>query len=132
MNGTLPPKSVLVDSYSRIVLMVLTSGRTHNDLGNLRDSRALRGPFRGSLGRIAAPPRATPHRTRERRRRSCRCAAAILSSTLREGLNRPPRLPGEELPWPADLVLGVGDHLVQLRDPTDGARKREDGGEQRH
>src|SRR5262245_48159995 len=38
----------------------------------------------------------------------------------------------EELARPADLVLRVGDHLLPLRDPADGAREREDAGEHRH
>src|SRR5262245_14954339 len=37
-----------------------------------------------------------------------------------------------ELARAADLVLGVGDHLLPLRDPADGAREREDAGEHRH
>src|SRR5258706_5057501 len=31
-----------------------------------------------------------------------------------------------------DLVLGIGDHLLPLRDPPDRAREREDAGEHRH
>src|ERR1041385_473317 len=38
----------------------------------------------------------------------------------------------EELARPADLVLRIGDHLLPLRDPADGAREREDAGEHRH
>src|SRR6266404_9452980 len=37
-----------------------------------------------------------------------------------------------ELARAADLVLGIGDHLLPLRDPADGAREREDAGEHRH
>src|SRR6266404_6778729 len=37
-----------------------------------------------------------------------------------------------ELARPADLVLGIGDHLLPLRDPAHGAREREDAGEHRH
>src|SRR4029077_1316345 len=37
-----------------------------------------------------------------------------------------------ELARPADLVFGIRDHLLPLRDPADGAREREDAGEHRH
>src|SRR5258708_29145839 len=37
-----------------------------------------------------------------------------------------------KLPRAADLVLGVGDHLLPLRNPADRAREREDAGEHRH
>src|SRR5215213_1473930 len=37
---------------------------------------------------------------------------------------------GVKLTRAADLVLRVGDHLVQLRDPADRAGQREDRGEQ--
>src|SRR5260221_3886326 len=37
-----------------------------------------------------------------------------------------------ELARAADLVLGIGDHLLPLRDPADGARERKDAGEHRH
>src|SRR6266481_2005942 len=37
-----------------------------------------------------------------------------------------------ELARPADLVLGIGDHLLPLRDPAHSAREREDAGEHRH
>src|SRR5215471_8718669 len=36
-----------------------------------------------------------------------------------------------ELARAADLVLGVADHLLPLRNPADGAREREDAGEHR-
>src|SRR5690349_13664418 len=32
----------------------------------------------------------------------------------------------------AYLVFGIGDHLLPLRDPADGAREREDAGEHRY
>src|SRR5688500_11482910 len=51
---------------------------------------------------------------------------------LVERLDVPPRGALVELAWPADLVLGVGNHLLPLRDPADGAREREDAGEHRH
>src|SRR5882672_12889877 len=44
----------------------------------------------------------------------------------------PPGGPGVELARPADLVFGVADHLLPLRDPALGARQREDTGEHRH
>src|SRR3974390_3501697 len=37
-----------------------------------------------------------------------------------------------ELARAADLVLGIGNHLLPLRDPADRAREREDAGEHRH
>src|SRR5258708_2905634 len=37
-----------------------------------------------------------------------------------------------ELARPADLVFRIGNHLLPLRDPADGAREREDAGEHRH
>src|SRR5262245_44063294 len=37
-----------------------------------------------------------------------------------------------ELARTADLVLGIADHLLPLRDPPHGAREREDAGEHRH
>src|SRR5438067_10228176 len=36
-----------------------------------------------------------------------------------------------ELPRAADLLLGVGDHFIPLRDPTNRARQGEDAGEHR-
>src|SRR3569623_1712034 len=42
------------------------------------------------------------------------------------------RGPDIELSGPADLVLRIRDHLVELRDPADRARQREDRGEQLH
>src|SRR3546814_1132988 len=38
---------------------------------------------------------------------------------------------GVELARTADLLLGVGDHLVPLRDPAGGAGEREQGREHR-
>ena len=73
-----------------------------------------------------------------RARTACRCPfspAAISRRCAHRssiGLHRPARRPREELPRPADLVLGIGDHLVQLRDPADRAGEREDRGEERH
>src|SRR5688500_15092075 len=56
--------------------------------------------------------------------------AALSSSppglALRDRLHMPRLRPGEQLSRPADLVVGVADHLVELRDPADGARQRED------
>src|SRR5260221_12475904 len=37
-----------------------------------------------------------------------------------------------ELARPADLVFRIGNHLLPLRDPADGAREREGAGEHRH
>src|SRR5438105_5242651 len=37
-----------------------------------------------------------------------------------------------ELARPADLVLGVADHFIELGDPADRAREREDRREQAH
>src|SRR5688572_31855865 len=51
---------------------------------------------------------------------------------LGERFHVPPGGPLVELARTADLVLGVGDHLLPLRDPADGAREREDAGEHRH
>src|SRR5215467_10624294 len=36
-----------------------------------------------------------------------------------------------QLARPADLVLGVGDHFLPLRDPAHGPGEREDAGEHR-
>ncbi len=36
-----------------------------------------------------------------------------------------------QLAWPADLLLGVADHLVELRDPAHRARQCEDEWRQR-
>src|SRR2546421_6662095 len=44
----------------------------------------------------------------------------------------PPGGAGVELARPADLVFGVADHLLPLRDPAHGARKREDACEHRY
>src|SRR5438105_14350546 len=49
-----------------------------------------------------------------------------------EGLHIALRRALIELPRPADLVFGIGDHFLPLRDPADGAREREDAGEHRH
>src|SRR5687768_3713953 len=55
-----------------------------------------------------------------------------VTSPLLDGLDVAPRRPLVELARPADLVLRVGDHLLPLRDPADGAREREDAGEHGH
>src|SRR5688572_31873527 len=39
------------------------------------------------------------------------------------------RRAGVELARTADLLAGIGDHLVPLRDPADGAGEREQNGE---
>src|SRR5260221_7753858 len=44
----------------------------------------------------------------------------------------PPGGAGVELARPADLVFGVADHLLPLRNPAHGARQREDAGEHRY
>src|SRR2546427_12274675 len=44
----------------------------------------------------------------------------------------PPRGAGVELARPADLVFGVADHFLPLRDPPHGTRQREDAGKHRH
>src|SRR6266851_9466287 len=44
----------------------------------------------------------------------------------------PPGGAGVELARPADLVFGVADHFLPLRDPAHGARQREDAGEHRY
>src|SRR2546425_4467412 len=44
----------------------------------------------------------------------------------------PPRGAGVELARPADLVFGVADHLLPLRDPAYRARKGKNAGEHRH
>src|SRR5205814_7796899 len=46
-----------------------------------------------------------------------------------DGQISPLRRPDIELPWTADLFLGIGDHLIPLRDPANGARDSEQGGE---
>src|SRR5688572_13096206 len=51
---------------------------------------------------------------------------------LLDGPDVAPRRPLVELARAADLVLRVGDHLLPLRDPADGARQREDAGEHGH
>src|SRR5947207_7809606 len=43
-----------------------------------------------------------------------------------------PRSTGVELPRTADLLVGIGNHLVPLRDPADGARQGEDRRKQAH
>ena len=42
------------------------------------------------------------------------------------------RFANEELARPADLLLGIRNHLVPLRDPADCARHGENTGKQRH
>src|SRR5688572_22173884 len=54
------------------------------------------------------------------------------SAALRERQHAACGGAGEELTRPADLVLRVGDQLVELCDPADRAGEREDGGEQAH
>src|SRR5581483_10374981 len=54
-------------------------------------------------------------------------SAGLLSLVDRHELA--PRRTGVELARAPDLVLGVRDHLVPLRDPADGAGEREDAGE---
>src|SRR6266852_6754402 len=52
-------------------------------------------------------------------------------SALVDRQELPPGGAGVELARPADLVFGVADHLLPLRDPAHGARQREDAGEHR-
>ena len=56
----------------------------------------------------------------------------MVYAALRDRLYIAPLGADVQLPRPPDLVLGIGDHLVQLRDPPDGARKRKDRGEKWH
>lgn len=51
------------------------------------------------------------------------------SAPLGDRLVGPRAGAGVELAGPADLLLGVDDHLTPLGDPPDRAREREDGGE---
>src|SRR5678815_2585173 len=53
-------------------------------------------------------------------------------SAFRDGFYAAPRRTGEQLPRPPDLVLRIGHHLVQLRDPADGAGKCEYRREELH
>ena len=71
-------------------------------------------------------PSSSVWRVAPRRRPAAPAAGAPLLSACAIGLTVAARRAGEELPRAADLVLRVGDHLVQLRDPADGARERED------
>src|SRR5687767_15516594 len=61
-----------------------------------------------------------------------RSSFSMTRSPLVEGLHIPLGGSLVQLPRPPDLVLRVGDHLLPLRDPADGAREREDAGEHRH
>src|ERR1039457_3595057 len=76
----------------------------------------------GPLPRPAAPPRGAAKGV----------SVGASSAALRDRHDLARRRAGEELAWPADLVLGVGNHLVELRDPADRAGEREDRGEQAH
>src|SRR5579872_4521110 len=78
----------------------------------LVDSNSLIVPIRVGTGRA---PRAPPFKL-----------------SLGNRLHIPALRAGEKLPRTADLVLRVGHHLVQLRDPADGAREREDRREELH
>src|SRR4051794_37527050 len=53
------------------------------------------------------------------------------STALSDRLDLALRCTGVELARPTDLVLGIGDHLVELRDPADGSRQSEDRREER-
>src|SRR5512132_1034167 len=56
----------------------------------------------------------------------------VSRSTFGNGFDASAGRAGEELPRPADLVFGIGHHLVQLRDPPDGPRERENRREKLH
>src|SRR5579859_2896557 len=60
---------------------------------------------------------------------NCRITLLMCASTLVDGLHVALGRPFVELPRPADLVFGIGDHLLPLCYPADGAREREDAGE---
>src|SRR5690349_23674341 len=51
---------------------------------------------------------------------------------LADRLELPLGRPLVELARAADLVFRIGDHLLPLRDPADGAREGEDAGKHRH
>src|SRR5437016_4116005 len=65
---------------------------------------------------------------------SCIIPIALLPvlTALRYRRYGAPRGTGVELARPADLVLGVRHHFVELRDPAHRARQREDRGEKLH
>src|SRR5438045_7987656 len=60
------------------------------------------------------------------------CIVLMFASPLFDRRHRASFRAGKKLPRPADLVFGIGDHFVQLRDPADGSGQRENRGEQRH
>src|SRR5258708_10507934 len=62
---------------------------------------------------------------------NCRIMLLMGASTLVEWLHVAPRRSLVQLPRPADLVLGIGNHLLPLCDPAHRARDREDAGEHR-
>src|SRR5687767_14511312 len=97
MNGALAPKSVEDCSISFITPMLSPSS-----LPRRREPSVCKRP--------GAPA----------------SAGAIASLSFRDRFHVPRRRPHEQLARPADLVIGVADHLVELRDPADGARERED------
>src|SRR5690242_1399053 len=59
------------------------------------------------------------------------CITLAMSFPVRDRHHVSLRRPEIQLPRPADLLLGIGDHLVPLRYPADGAREREDAREHR-
>src|SRR5712691_6595714 len=65
-------------------------------------------------------------------RRSGRLRISFVLAPLPDRHELPPPGAVVELARAADLVLGIGDHLLPLRDPADGARERKDAGEHRH
>src|SRR4249920_1742296 len=64
--------------------------------------------------------------------RNCFITELMATSALVDRLDLAARRALVELARPADLVFGVGDHLLPLRDPADRASEREDAGEHRH
>src|SRR4051812_31614108 len=60
---------------------------------------------------------------------SMNCRITLIGLSLVEGLHVPLGRSLVQLTRATDLVLGVGDHLLPLRDPADRAREREDAGE---
>src|SRR5712691_6843366 len=65
-------------------------------------------------------------------RRSGRLRISFVLAPLPDRHELPPPGAVIELARAADLVLGIGDHLLPLGDPAHRARKREDAGEHRH
>src|SRR5690554_2448480 len=62
----------------------------------------------------------------------CRLApAAARTADYLRSRHVPLGLAGVQLTRTPDLVVGIGQHLVPLRDPAHRTRQREDGGEQR-